>query len=237
MLDSRITQVGTVTVIVLFDEKVEKAMIKIQDFASSAVDFYTQQIGFYPQKYLIILAGDDEALGGYPVDRGIIAIHGIDNFDNHSIDCWKWISAHEVAHMYWGYFVLDGTAKDDARLGWLTIGLGIYLDKWYVDDLGICISFHTDAIRSYLQLDCPKEKKSFNLKKDEIAKLDFDYNRIILHGKAYYVITQIEQTLGQDRFRSIYNEMLRSYGGRVITYEKIKKLAYDKTGIKLSIEI
>jgi len=77
----------------------------------------------------MIIPGDSDCDGGYPVKKGVIAIHGLQKFNHKTESWWRWIVAHEIAHMYFGYYVLDMHREPGSKLGWLTKGLGLYLDS------------------------------------------------------------------------------------------------------------
>ena len=230
------TKVGThhdVTVIALSEADVATIMDTIHGHALDVIQFYSEQLGFYPHKYLVLVPGEDRPTGGFPLDKGIVAIHHLKEPAAKEPDYWRWITAHEIAHMYWGYHVLESEVKL-AQLGWLTIGLGLYLDKWYVDERRIAERFHDEIVRSYLDLREPPERTSFNIDLHTANGFDFDYNTVILHGKSYHLVQRLEQTIGREQFRRIYRSMVRAFAGRKISWSSLLEFVSAESGVQLS---
>lgn len=97
--------------------------------ALDVIKFYKDILGFYPQQILSIIPGSETAGGGYPFATNIIAIHGQEGFERRASEWWRWITAHEIGHQYFGEHVLEGDVLGGEEPGWLWIGLGIYLDR------------------------------------------------------------------------------------------------------------
>ena len=101
--------------------------------ACDVIKFAKSWLGFYPFSSLTIIPGGSGRWGGYPVATGMVAIHGLETYkDGESPIWWKWITAHEIGHEYWGEWVLD---PDDPA--WLWIAMGIMLDTEYLTTRGI----------------------------------------------------------------------------------------------------
>ncbi|MHC4574479.1 MAG: gluzincin family metallopeptidase, partial [Planctomycetota bacterium] len=87
--------------------------------AVDVIGFYRQRFGFYPYPNLTIVPGHDEPKGGWPIATGIVSIHGMQTMSKQNLNWymdthWRWITAHEIGHQYWGEYVLE---KD--KPGWL----------------------------------------------------------------------------------------------------------------------
>lgn len=232
MLQSQRTHLNNVTILTLGDPSIFPFMTTLHAYAIDTVHAYSQQLGFYPHPYLLLIPGEDRPYGGFPVDEGIIAIHHTHDPSAKPDAWWQWIIAHEIGHMYWGYHVRDGVPTT-GHLGWLTIGVGVYLDRWYLTDRGLPTPMHTHLIQSFLEVHAPPEHTRFHLSREEMTKVDFDYNMVILHGKALYVIDQIAAAIGEKPFHALYRSLLLHFAGQALTWDSLWTYLTDHTGVAL----
>ena len=101
-LHAEVVTESDVAVVIAADEHLIESLRTIRKHAIDAIRFYVSLFGFYPHRYLVLLPGTEAPTGGYPVDIGIVKIHGLDAMSEMTPDYLAWITAHEIAHMYWG---------------------------------------------------------------------------------------------------------------------------------------
>lgn len=94
--------IGDVQITALFTEAASECARLCLETAADVVKFYTGWLGFYPNRFLYIIPGAAEPMGGYPFSSGIVFIHGREKMDEKPLDHWQWITAHEIGHQYWG---------------------------------------------------------------------------------------------------------------------------------------
>jgi len=203
----------------------------LHSYAEDVIRFYTETVGLYPHKYLKIIPGSKDCDGGYPVETGVIAIHRIETFNHKPESCWKWIVAHEIAHMYFGYYVLEKDREPDSKLGWITKGLGLYLDSLFMRDIVDCLKYHQEYIQKFLDAKKKGVNTSFFLRPDEIAQLNFDYNDVVMHGRAYCVISEIEKIVGPKKFKKIVIGLIKDFENREIGFDEF--VTYIKTYVSV----
>jgi tetratricopeptide (TPR) repeat protein len=196
--------------------------------AADAIKFYKEWLGFYPFKFLYILPGDDRPMGGYPFASGIVVIHGQDNFQQKPLLHWKWITAHEIGHQYWGEYVFDNYNS------WLWIGLGIYADREYSIYRNLSLEKHTGMMDKYIAGVMKKYDTTADLTHSQIEKIDFDYNNIIKHGKGFSIISALECVLGKDIFVKSYKRCLKEYKGIYLSYNDFWEICEEESGKNLA---
>lgn len=226
------TTISGVSIVSLSCNSLRISLNKIHSFAEEVIPFYQELLGFYPHNRLEIIQGENDCDGGYPFKKGVIAIHGLMHFNQRSDSWWRWVTAHEIAHMYWGYYVLDKDPNpEDGELGWLTRGLGLYLDYQYMKTIVHDEQYHCKFMQHYLSI-TDKKSTSFFLTPEKTHDLSFDYNDVILHGRAYYVINEIEKILGHEKFMLIFMGLLREFKHKRLGYADLQDYIqknYDST--------
>ena len=197
--------------------------------ACDVLDFYCSEFGFYPHRCLSVVPGRKEFTGGYPVATNLVAIHDLDKLGDKALEFSKWITAHEIGHMYWGHYVLSREALD-----WLMIGLGIYMDRHYSEARGLSLDRYRRGgklLFSFIERYLDGVRKGYDTTivqpPEKIARAGFDWNNIVVHGKGYAVISMLEQLLGRETFRKIHDEALRRYAFREMSVEDFKKLCEE----------
>ena len=136
---------GDILVCSLFTSEGRRCAELLMETAVDVIGFYQSQFGFYPHPFLSIVPGMDRPAGGFPFATGIVSIHGQERLDERSEDFWRWITAHEIGHQYWGEHVLEADFP-----GWLWIALGIWMDREYARERGLDPEIHRGLIRRYL---------------------------------------------------------------------------------------
>jgi tetratricopeptide (TPR) repeat protein len=194
--------------------------------ATDVINFYRERFGLYPYRVLNIVPGMDYPAGGYPVATSIVVIHGQQRFDERAEDWWRWIVAHEIGHQYWGEYVLE---KD--LPGWLWIGMGIYADQQYCRARGLKHRFgvqqYTDGVAQGLDT-------TVALTPEQLEKVSFDFNNVVIHAKGYAIISALACYLGPETFDRIYQRCLEEFGGRRLGERELQALCEQETGEELS---
>ncbi len=92
-------EVDGVLITAVSTPKGKKAAAICLNTAADAVKYYKQWLGFYPYSFLTIVPGGSGRWGGYPFAPGIVAIHGLETYeDGESPQHWQHITSHEIGH-------------------------------------------------------------------------------------------------------------------------------------------
>ncbi len=196
--------------------------------ATDAVRFYKKMHGFYPFPSLTVVPGGSEPWGGYPLAAGIVVIHGQEKMASRNADFWQWITAHEVGHQYWGEHVLD--ADEPA---WLWIGLGIFADREYSRSRGLSAERHPGFFAQFLAGLEKRFDTTLDIPPAEEARIDWDRNNIVVHGKGFSVVSALDGVLGREAFLRAYARAQREYGGRRMGWRDFLRLAEEESGLDL----
>ena len=196
--------------------------------AKEAIPFYIELMGFYPYSFINIIPGGPGVWGGYPFASGMVVIHGMQFYDQGSERHWRWITAHEIGHEYWGEFVLDG---DDPPFLW--IALGIYADWKFSQHVGLSDSKHRNWADYYLG----GVKKGYNttmdIRPEEEATFDFDRNNYVIHAKGFSFISALEMVMGKETFGEAYIKTLEQYGGKRLDNRDFQEICEETSGENL----
>ena len=203
---------GDVLVRCLYTSKGEKCAQLLLETAVDVINFYRERFGFYPYQYLTIVPGMDRPAGGFPVATGIVAIHGMERMAEKPELHWKWITAHEIGHQYWGEYVLSEDPDDS--FDWLMIGLGIYADREYVRARGLGLDNHRSIMNRYIKGLQSGLDTTIRRSAEQRAKVTFDYNNVVKHGKSFGIISALDCVLGKRVFGRIYRQCLKESSGR-----------------------
>jgi tetratricopeptide (TPR) repeat protein len=208
----------------LHTSKAEECVRLILATAVDAIKFYRQRSGFYPYASLTIIPGMDRPAGGYPVATGMVAIHGQERMSECSELHWKWITAHEIGHQYWGEYVLE---KDTP--GWLWIGLGIYADREYVRARNLGSEKHRGLMARYMEGVRQHLDTTIGITSEQFDDIDFDFNNVVIHGKGYSIISALACLLGQDTFDRIYGRCLKEFAGRRLSAYEFQAVCEEES--------
>jgi hypothetical protein len=203
-----------------------KAAAICLDTAGDVIRFARSWLGFYPFPFLTIVPGGSGRWGGYPVATGIVVIHGLETYkDGEPPLWWKWITAHEIGHEYWGEWVLD---PDDPA--WLWIAMGITLDTEYLTTRGIdpgrrakWMSNYLDGVRSYYDM-------TVDIPPGRVEMIQYDHNNTVIHSKCPSLIFALDGLLGRPAFERIYKRCLKEYGGKRLGWRDFERVCEKETG-------
>lgn len=199
--------------------KGEERAEKLLGHAKDVLSFYVSDVGFYPWKNLAILPGSYTSTGGY-ASTNMIFIHRPEP----SEDFLRRITAHEIAHQYWGAYV--GDPNDYPK--WFSIGMTLWLDERYTRSRDP--SHRPKTYRNYLTGLFMDVDTTIMQKREKLEKAKFDWNNIIQHSKAYTVIKMLEDQVGRAVFKEIVMELLRRYSGRIINANEFRELCEQLSG-------
>jgi len=194
--------------------------------AVDAIGFYRERFGFYPHRSLTIIPGGDYPAGGYPAATAMVVIHGQEQMEKKPEDHFRWITAHEIGHMYWSEYVL---AEGEDELNWLMIGLGIFADREYRRARGIAApvgnlpTFYVGGLMNGVDT-------TMDLSDDKLELIDWDYNNIVEHGKSSAMMDALESTIGASVFDRAYRRALHEFRGRRMNWRDFQRICEEESG-------
>ena len=177
--------------------------------AVDAIQFYRKRFGLFPYDYLTILPGAPQPMGGYPAATGLIVVHGQERFCERPEVHWRWITAHEIGHQYWGEYVLN-----DDPTAWLPIGLGIYADREYALARGLGSGTHEGLMARYVDGVRQHLDTTVAIPLGELDEVEFDFNNVVTHGKGFSIVSALACVLGREAFKRIFLRCLAQFAGR-----------------------
>jgi hypothetical protein len=223
-----------VLITALFTEKGKDCARFCLDAAADIVAFYKKWLGVYPHKSLDIIPGEPQPSGGYPYASGIVVIHGEETFDPKKgekyMNWWRWITAHEIGHQYWGEFIMPADIRGQYTDSWLMIGLGISADKAYMLGRGYGWDRHRGFIDGYLVGARGKLDTTMDAPPSLAKTQKFDTNNIIIHGKGFTVLSALETLMGREMFERIYRRTVATFAGKRLGWREFRKMYEDETG-------
>jgi len=185
---------------------------RVATAAAEAAAWYRATYGFFPAEEIGVVPGYPGARGGFPLPQ-LFMIHQGDL----SAPFVRWITAHELAHYYWGLWVLDA----DERLGWLALALGIWTDQLYLARTGnrsLPEQWRAldgdNSFQNYAEAMIANYDQRLGLAADVVDSLPYDYNSLVRHGKAATGIYLAAERVGADRFVAIQRDLLTSHRRR-----------------------
>jgi tetratricopeptide (TPR) repeat protein len=223
-------EVEGVLVTTVATEKGAQAAAICLDTACDVIKFAKAWLGFYPFPFLTIIPGGTGRWGGYPVATGIVAIHGQETYKEGEPSLWwKWITAHEIGHEYWGEWVLD---PDDPA--WVWIAMGIFLDTEYLTSRKIdperrskWMGNFLNGLRMYYDL-------TVDIPPAQVERIRYDHNNTVIHSKCPSIIFALDSVLGRPAFEKIYKKCLVDYGGKRLGWKDFQRVAEQETGQSLA---
>jgi tetratricopeptide (TPR) repeat protein len=201
---------------------------ELEPVAADIITFYIDNIGFYPEKVINIIPGAIKySTGGFPLASGIIAIHTLQERDEQYA---RWITAHEIAHYYWGFgYVLYPIEY----CNWLGIGMGIYTDRLYSEAQSLDRYLYNRLRDRYISGALLGFDTTIMQKMERLTKAHFDWNNVIMHGKSFTVIEMLEQVVGHETFHKIFITLLERYKYKVLTANDFQAVCEEISGRKL----
>lgn len=194
--------------------------------AVDVVRFYRERFGFYPQQSLTIIPGMNYPAGGYPVATALVAIHGEEQMEKKPEAHFRWITAHEIGHMYWSQSVM-AEGKDD--LDWLMLGLGIFADREYRRARGILPPVG-NLPAGYVNGMKEGVDTTMDLSSEQEELIDWDFNNIVEHGKSSAMMDALESTIGTPVFDRAYRRCLREFHGRRMNWHDFERVCEEESG-------
>ena len=216
---------GSVTVCAIYKPGNELCAKLLVETAVDVVDFYRRQFGFYPSSVLNIVPGIGSPGDGWPVATNIVAINGQQNSVSGEELQWRWITAHEIGHQYWGEYVLERE-----KPGWLWIGLGVYSDREYVRARGLSLDEHRDMLNRYISGMQRGLDTTAALTTDQIRVLHYDWNNVVKHGKGFSIISALACFMGKDDFNRVLQRCLAEYGDKRLGPNNFQRICEEESG-------
>jgi hypothetical protein len=186
------------------------------DTAQQVIDFYRDRFGEYPHESLAILPGPADSAGGWHLAGNMSEIFRDFTPRHVSPGFERYIVAHEIGHMLWGY----ETVMDSAHYNhWLGLGLGVYSDRLFMEaKTNIGGSFERRLVDAYLGVGVSHQRNTSLLQSwAELRKAPFDGNETVSHGKGFAVIQMLEQVVGPERFLELTRRVQRQHRWSHIT--------------------
>lgn len=221
-------EVDGILISTMYTDKSAQCLKFCLETAVDVVKFYKDWLGIFPHKYLHITPGVPHWGGGSILASGIVYIHGQERFENFSVEWWKLITAHEIGHIYWGDYVIEG---DNPKSLW--IGMGMFADGKYVNkringnDSFSRMNNYLNGISNYFDL-------TIDVPPAQLDKQRFYYSGEIEHSKAFCVLSALESVLGEETFDTIYKKCLMDYGGKRFGYRDLWRVSEEVSGENLS---
>ncbi len=226
------SETAGVKIISMFKPENNKWGEKLLEMSEDIVSFYKEEIGFYPQPVLYILPGfESKYTGGYPIAPNIIIIHmTMDTMGDYAETFANWITAHEIAHQYWGFgYILEPT--DYPR--WFGLSMGIYTDRIYSRARGLEVRRFREFKSHYMSGILAGLDTTIMQPVQKLTRAGFDWNNVIAHGKSFTVITLLENKIGKEKFNLVFRECLKRFKGKVVTIDMFQSLCEEISGMNL----
>jgi hypothetical protein len=220
-------QVGDVNVRVVHTPAGIDCARLIMETAVDVVGFYRDRFGFYPSDHIDILPGEEEPMGGYPAATSLVVIHGMERMSERPELHWRWITAHELGHQYWLEHVMSDSRQ---HWGWLMIGLGIWVDREYVQDRGYAPDKHVELLGRYTDGVRAGLDTRADLYDDYQKTIHFDFNNVVVHGKGFAIISALDLLIGDSVFDRIHSRSLKQFGGRVMNAHDFQSVCEEESG-------
>jgi hypothetical protein len=192
--------------------------------ATDVIQFYRERFGVYPHRSLTIAPGMDYPAGGYPPATSLVVVHGQTRFAEKPRDWWRWITAHEIGHMYWGDHVLsDG----EDSLSWLMLGLGIRADQEYRRARGVT---QGNLEANYGSGVSQGRDTMMDITAEQVDAIDWGFGSIVAHGKSIAMLNAVESVIGRPAFEAVYRRLIREHGGQRLGWRDFQRLIERETG-------
>ncbi|MDR3675151.1 MAG: M1 family aminopeptidase, partial [Acidobacteriota bacterium] len=222
--ESEEADAGDVHIRVVFTSPYRARADVLLKTAVDVIGFYRQQFGFYPQRTLSIVPGT----GAYPAASGLSVIGQEVPSDDPE---WylRWITAHEIGHMYWGDYVF-GQGSDS--LTWLMIGLGIHADHEYARSRDIK-GIRGGMEENYVTAANQGFDTTMDFTEEQRVDKHLDYNtyrNAVEHGKSIALLNALESVVGADTFASIYRQCLKEDAGKQLGWREFQRIAEIESG-------
>ena len=193
--------------------------------AADVIAFYRERFGLYPHRSLTIVPGMDSPNGGYPPATALFVVHGQERLAERPEAFWRWITAHEVGHMYWGDYVL---AQGPDSLSWLMLGMGIRADQEYRRARGIKGAGNLES--NWGSGLTQGRDTTMDVTREQARSIRWDFNNIVEHGKSIAMLNALESVMGRETFAGLYRRCLREYAGKRLGWREFQRAAELESG-------
>jgi tetratricopeptide (TPR) repeat protein len=218
-----------VLITTLATDKGVRAAAACLDTAVDVIKFCREWLGFYPFSFLNIIPGGSGRWGGYPFATGIVAIHGLETFEEgEPLVWWQHITSHEIGHEYWGEWVLD---PDDPA--WLWIAMGIFMDTEYMMTRRLDPERRVDWMGNYLNSVGMYFDLTVDIPPARLEKIKYDHNNTVIHSKCPSILFALDSVLGRTELIRIYKKCLLEYGGRRLGWKDFQTFCEKESGRNL----
>ena len=191
---------------------------EVAEAAARAAAWYRKRYGFFPVRSIGIVPGSPRSRGGFPMPN-LFMIHRGDL----SAGFVRWITAHELAHYYWGLYVLGA----GERLPWLMLGLGIWTDQLYLAataPMSLAAAWRDpggdNSFEELARAQIAGYDQRLDLAPAAADSLDYDYNSLVRHAKGATGIYLLALRLGEERFFELQKQLLADYAYRPLSLEE-----------------
>ena len=218
---------------VLFTEEGKECALLCLETAVDVIEFYKEFFGVFPSDSMTIIPGASRPMGGYPYASALVVIHGQEAFADRPELHWKWITAHEIGHQYWGEYIMSDDNPEDYTESWLMIGMGILADRLWVEARDLGEEKHQGLFDGFIgglkryydtTADAPESLK---------AQQEYDRNNVLIHGKGYSIISALRSVLGDTVFQTTYLRCIDEFAGKRMGYKDLWTLAEEESGESL----
>jgi hypothetical protein len=194
--------------------------------ALNAAAGYKSMYGFFPVAQIGIVPGYRGAAGGYPLPNAFMIHQGI--LDDEFIAA---ITAHELAHYYWGLYVLDA----GERLGWLMLANGIWADQMYLArrkgiplleqwrDTAITPAGALNFLVDYTTAIAGGYDQRLGITRAEEDGMPYDYNSYVRHGKGATGVMLQALRIGGERFAEVQRGLLRDFRYKTLAVDEFAR--------------
>ncbi len=208
-------KVGDLELSVLLPDEAREWATPILDSTADTVQFYRSEYGMFPTKHIDIICPGSlkgKAHGGSAACN-TLTIWLSTQFEKQ----YRWLIAHEVAHQYFGQLL----GIERREIAWAPIGLGMMLDHHYAAQRGIDLQSFRKTFNWYYST---AYKRGFDTTLsqplEKPLKADFPWssgwNMSLMHGKAFRVCTMLKELLGEERFKNVIIEIIKTRRGSIL---------------------
>jgi tetratricopeptide (TPR) repeat protein len=113
---------------------------------------------------------------------------------------------------------------------WLSIGLGVYMDREFTKTVGLgttnqeeMMGRYTAGVKEGLDTTIDRPREHYN-------SIDYDFNNVVVHGKGYSIVSALNCVLGDRCFDRVVKRCLEEFGGRLLTVGAFQRLCEEESG-------
>lgn len=179
---------------------------KVQSILKEGITHMTDVMGFFPCRQIMAGPGNPFFGGGYATSNLIFINYGNDRGQD-ELNMRK-IIFHELAHMYFGYYLNDDNYFGKCISKGLSVWFEGYIGEKYYGER--CTIPETCLIELNLHPICYYE---------QFAKSEENWNQFFYHDLSHCMIQYIYHKLGEEVFLNKIKKMLESYVDKIMYFE------------------